>query len=415
MAIYLDHNATTALDDAVLQAMLPYMQQFAGNPSSVHRFGRMQRDAIEQARQQVAALAGARAEQVVFTSGGTESNNLLLRGVAQKLHELDSKRPDLRSNSQGSGLDSGLHSGQRRFAISAVEHMSIIEPAKMLSKSGLPVQIDYLPVDSDGKVDEQAIKDVITGDTTLVSVMTANNETGVIQDIPALIERANEATGGQRCFFHSDASQAAGKIVLDFRASGLHAMTLSAHKFYGPLGAGALIVDTDLPISALLYGGSQEHGLRAGTENIPAIVGFGMAAQLADEQLASRARHVRELRDSLETGLKQIETVHIFAEHAERLPNTVQFGVHGFDGETLLMQLDRRAIAVSSGSACTSGKGEPSHVHRAMGIADELASSSIRVSLGKTNTLSDVEGFLSALAEIIESNRQSAVMMAANI
>lgn len=409
MAIYLDHNATTAVDDAVLQAMLPYMQQFAGNPSSVHRFGRMQRDAIEAARQQVAALAGAQPEQVVFTSGGTESNNLLLRGVAQKLYQADSNRPDLRTKSQ---LDN-IH--RHRFAISAVEHMSIIEPAKMLSKSGLPVQIDYLPVDSDGRVEEQAIKEFVTADTILVSVMTANNETGVIQDIPAVIEQAKQASTGQHCFFHSDASQAAGKIALDFRASGLHAMTLSAHKFYGPLGAGALIVDRNLPISAMLYGGSQEHGLRAGTENIPAIVGFGMAAQLANEQLASRATHVRELRDSLETGLKQLETVHIFAEHAERLPNTVQFGVHGFDGETLLMQLDRRAIAVSSGSACTSGKGEPSHVHRAMGIPDELASSAIRVSLGKTNTLSDVEGFLSALAEIIESNRQSAVMMAANI
>jgi cysteine desulfurase len=402
MAIYLDHNATTALDDAVLQAMLPYMQQLAGNPSSVHRFGRMQRDAIEQARQQVAALAGARAEQVVFTSGGTESNNLLLRGVAQKLHEVDNNRSTLRANSQ------------HRFAISAVEHMSIIEPAKMLPKTGLPVQIDYLPVGSDGRVDQQAMKDIVTGDTSVVSVMTANNETGVIQDIPALIECANGASGGH-CFFHSDASQAAGKIALDFRASGLHAMTLSAHKFYGPLGAGALIVDKDLPVSAIMYGGSQEHGLRAGTENIPAIVGFGMAAQLAAEQLATRSAHMRELRDSLEAGLKQIEAVHIFAEHAERLPNTVQFGVHGFDGETLLMQLDRRAIAVSSGSACTSGKGEASHVHRAMGIPDELASSAIRVSLGKTNTLSDVEGFLSALAEIIESNTRSAVMMAANL
>ena len=413
MAIYLDHNATTALDDAVLQAMLPYMQQFAGNPSSVHRFGRMQRDAIEQARQQVATLAGAQAEQVVFTSGGTESNNLLLRGVAQKLYQVDNNRPDLRSNSQQGGQPDDR--GRHRFAISAVEHMSIIEPANMLPKSGLPVQIDFLPVDADGRVDEQAMKDIVTGDTTLVSVMTANNETGVIQDIPALIEHAKQASAGKHCFFHSDASQAAGKIELDFRASGLHAMTLSAHKFYGPLGAGALIVDKSLPISALLYGGSQEHGLRAGTENIPAIVGFGMAAQLAVEQLATRSAHVRELRDSLEAGLKQIEAVHIFAEHAERLPNTVQFGVHGFDGETLLMQLDRRAIAVSSGSACTSGKGEPSHVHRAMGIQDELASSAIRVSLGKTNTLSDVEGFLSALAEIIESNRQSAVMMAANI
>ena len=382
MAVYLDNNATTALDEEVLEAMLPYMGQVTGNPSSVHRFGRLQKEAIEQARELVAQLAGARAEQVVFTSGGTESNNLLLNGFSQ--HE----------DNQGS------------IALSAIEHMSLLEPAQ-----NLPVKVDFLPVDEDGLVIRSAVEETMTAQPSLLSVMTANNETGVIQDLAPLIALAKESN----CYFHTDASQAAGKISLNFVESGVHAMTLSAHKLYGPVGVGALVVDKHLPIAKLQFGGSQEKNLRAGTENVPAIVGFGKAAELALTNLQERSTYLRSLRDALEVGLNKFDTVTIFAEKADRLPNTVQFGVDGFDGETLLMQLDRKAIAVSSGSACTSGKAEPSHVLKAMNVPATLANSAIRVSIGKNNTLSDIDVLLTALNDIIEINRHSAVMMAANV
>ena len=382
MAVYLDNNATSALDEDVLQAMLPYMGQVTGNPSSLHRFGRLQKDAIEQARESVAELLGAGAEQVIFTSGGTESNNLLLNGFNQQT------------------------SAQGRIAVSAIEHMSLLEPAQHLVSN-----VDIVPVDENGYINLPAVEQTITEQTSLISVMTANNETGVIQNLSPLIALARE----HHCFFHSDASQAAGKIPLNFIESGLHAMTVSAHKLYGPVGVGALLINKRLPVHKLLFGGSQEKNLRAGTENVPAIVGFGKAAELAKSELQTRGLHVRTLRDALEQGLKKFSAVSIFAQSAERLPNTVQFGVAGFDGETLLMQLDRKAIAVSSGSACTSGKMEPSHVLKAMKVPDELARSAIRVSFGKNNTMSDVETLLSALNDIIDVNRHSTVMMAASV
>ena len=389
MAVYLDNNATTALDEEVLDAMLPYMGQVTGNPSSVHRFGRLQKDAIEQARESVAQLAGARAEQVIFTSGGTESNNLLLNGFSQRLQQQEKAG---------------------RIAISAIEHMSLIEPAQHLS---LPV--DKIAVDEKGRINLAAVEQLMHEQTALISVMSANNETGVIQDLAPIIKLAGAFKGEHRCYVHSDASQAAGKIPLNFIESGLHAMTISAHKLYGPVGAGALIVDKNLPLAKLQFGGSQEKNLRAGTENVPAIVGFGKAAELAVALLQQSSAHTRGLRDALETVLKELSAVSIFAESAERLPNTVQFGVAGFDGETLLMQLDRKAIAVSSGSACTSGKTEASHVLKAMNVADDLAKSAIRVSFGKNNTMSDVDTLLTALKDIIEINKHSAVMMAASV
>lgn len=383
MAVYLDHNATTPLHEDVLKAMLPVMQAMVGNPSSLHRFGRLQKDAIEQAREQVALLVDAHPEQVIFTSGGTEANNLLLKGLAAS--------PAI-----------------NRIAISRVEHTSMLEPAAQL---GDQCAVDYIPVDSDGKVTAQGLKQAIRPDTGLVSVMSANNETGVIQDVRSLAEIAR----AEKRWFHTDASQAAGKIDLSFKDWRVHAMTVSSHKLYGPLGAGALIVDKRLPLHALLHGGEQEHGLRAGTENVPAIAGFGAAAELAKKELSDRAVHALKLRDALERGLAQLPSVTVFAQNAARLPNTVQFGVQGFDGETLLMQLDRMGVAVSSGSACTSGKTEPSHVLEAMGVPTELALSAVRVSFGKDNASTDVEKLLQALGEIINTMNKSAVMMAANV
>ena len=383
MAVYLDHNATTPLHEDVLQAMLPVMQTMVGNPSSLHRFGRLQKDTIEGARQQVADLVDAHPEQVVFTSGGTEANNLLLKGMA-------------------------VSADINRIALSKLEHMSLLEPAAELADQ---CAVDFIAVDKDGKVTAQLLEQAIRPDTRLVSVMSANNETGVIQDIRTLAEIA----GRKDIWFHTDASQAAGKIEVSFKHWGVHAMTLSSHKLYGPPGAGALVIDKHLPLHALLHGGAQEHRLRAGTENVPAIAGFGVAAELAKKELSERAAHTLKLRKALEQGLARIPSVTVFAQSAQRLPNTVQFGVQGFDGETLLMQLDRMGIAVSSGSACTSGKTEPSHVLKAMGVADELALSSVRVSFGKDNTIADVEKLLQALGEIIDTISKSAVMMAATV
>jgi cysteine desulfurase len=383
MAIYLDHNASTPLHDDVLQTMLPLMQTMAGNPSSLHRFGRLQKDTIERAREQVAALVDAHPDQVIFTSSGTEADNLLIKGMAAA--------PQV-----------------NRMAVSSVEHMAILEPAAEL---GDACAVDLIEVDKEGRVTPHLLEQAMKPDTRLVSVMSANNETGVIQDIRALAEFAR----GQDAWFHTDASQAAGKIGVSFRDWGVQAMTVSSHKIYGPLGAGALIIDRRLPLHAQLHGGSQEHRLRAGTENVPAIAGFGAAAELARKELSTRATHALELRKALEQGLSQLTSVTVFALNAERLPNTVQFGLKGFDGETLLMQLDRSGIAVSSGSACTSGKTEPSHVLKAMKVPDELALSSVRVSFGKDNTIADVDKLLQALSEISERMKQSAVMMAANV
>ncbi len=326
---------------------------------------------------------------MVFTSGGTESNNFLLHGfVAGFTAGFD--RPNM----------------DCRIAVAATEHMSLLEPAQQLA-----AKVDIVPVDADGGIDLTAIEQVVSEQTSLISVMSANNETGVIQNLAPLIDFAAE----RDCFFHTDASQAAGKIALNFVESGVHAMTISAHKLYGPVGIGALIMDKRLPVSKMQFGGSQEKNLRAGTENVPAIVGFGKAAELALENMQETATQVRKLRDALEKGLKECNAISIFAEHAERLPNTVQFGIDGYDGETMLMQLDRKAIAVSSGSACTSGKTEPSHVLKAMQVTDALANSAIRVSFGKKNTMSDVETLLIALRDIIEINQQSPVMMAATV
>jgi len=380
VAVYLDYNATTPLHEKVLEAMQPYMGAVNGNPSSLHRFGRLQRDAIENAREQVAALVDARAEQVVFTSGGTEANNLLIKGLCAE-------------------------PGINRIAISAIEHMSMLEPAAMCD-----CEVDYIAVDSEGRVTGDALQQVIKNKPSLISVMSANNETGVIQDIQSLAKLARD----RGVWFHTDASQAAGKIDISFAQSGVHAMTLSAHKIYGPMGAGALILDKQLPLHSMQHGGSQEKGLRAGTENVAAITGFGAAAELAKKERDQRAVHVRVLRDALENKLQAFEGVEIFSQNSERLPNTLQFGTCGFDGETLLMQLDRHGFAVSSGSACTSGKAEPSHVLKAMSVADELATSAVRVSFGKDNVMAEVDAFVKAFAEILEI-KNSAVMLAANV
>ncbi|XSG83769.1 MAG: cysteine desulfurase family protein [Methylohalobius sp. ZOD2] len=370
--IYLDHNATTPLDERVVEAMLPFLHRFYGNPSSLYRWGRLTRDAVEQARVQVSALAGAHPSQVIFTSGGTEANNLALKGWCD--------------NNPGKAI-----------AVSAIEHASVRETAQALSRKSVPVH--WLPVDADGVVQVDALAELPRNTLGLVSCMFANNETGVIQPLAELAEIA--AREGIAC--HTDAVQAVGRLPLSFSDLGVGMMSLSGHKIYGPKGVGALIVDQASTLVPLLNGGDQEYGLRGGTENVAGIVGFGKAAELALAERASRVDQLAALRERLEAGLARLPGVIIFGRDAKRLPNTVQITIPGMDGEMLVMALDREKIAVSSGSACASGGSEPSHVLMAMGVEETLAKGAIRISLGKDNTEQDVERFLSVLVEVVSA------------
>ena len=380
MSIYLDHNATTPLDPRVLDAMLPWLNGTHGNPASVHRPGREAHVALERARAQVAALVNAQPQQVIFTGGGTEADNLALRGVCH-----------------------GTARG--RLLISAIEHAAIQETADALAKAGW--HVERIPVNAECQMDLSALQTMFGSDARLVSVMLANNETGAIQDVPAAAELAR----ARGALIHTDAIQAAGKVPVDFAALGVHLMTLSAHKLNGPRGVGALIWDRRVDLAPQITGGGQEQGLRGGTENLAGIVGLGAAADLARTELSTRAQHLHALREQLEAGLNCLPGVRIFAEHAARLPNTVQFSAAGYDGEWLVMELDRRGFAVSSGSACHSGSGKPSHVLLAMGVDEAAARSAVRISLGVENTGQHIEMLLAALGAIT-AKRRGAVALA---
>lgn len=365
---YLDHNATTPLDPAVLAAMLPWLESQYGNASSRHEYGRRARQAIDEARQQVAAAVNAHPTEVVFTSGGSEANNLFLKGAAASM------KPGV-------------------LAVSAVEHPCIIKPAAQLARQGWEVR--SLAVDATGGLNLADYAEALLSRPKLISVMTANNETGVVQDIAALANAA-KASGG---WFHSDAVQALGKLPLDFRAlnaAGVHALTLSAHKAYGPKGAAALVLDKRVELQPLIAGGGHERGLRSGTENVPAIVGFGCAAELAAQRVAELSARLRAMQAKLEAGLAGLGA-RIFAVEAKRLPNTSYFAFPDIDGETLVGKLDRAGFAVASGAACSSANPEPSHVLRAMGVAPEIARGAVRISLGAGNTETEIEQFINAL------------------
>jgi len=365
--IYLDHNATTPIDDRVLDAMLPFLKTFYGNPSSLYRHGRVASSAVNAAREQLASLLGAQPEQVIFTSGGTEANNLALATVAP----------------------------QARLAVSAIEHPSVIEPALHLKSLGH--ELTLLNVDANGLVTQDAIDEIITLKPELVSIMLANNETGVVQHVAHYADQLR--AHGIRV--HSDAVQALGKIPVDFNRLGAHLMSLSSHKIYGPKGCGALVFEKSVEIKPVLLGGGQEQGFRAGTENVAAIVGFGKAAELAKAELAERHAYLLKIRLLLENGLSAIPGLTVFAKQTERLPNTVLMGIDGIDGEMLLMQLDQKNIAVSSGSACASGLREPSPVLAAMGVDPVQAKSAIRISLGMANTEAEVIEFIKQLKSLI--------------
>ncbi len=368
--VYLDHNATTPLDERVLQAMLPYLRGCYGNPSGLYRLGRLSRGAIDTAREQVAALVGASAEQVIFTSGGTEANNLAIKGLAATL-------------------------GRGTVIAGATEHPAVAEPLAHLAGHGWTVRT--LAVTRDGLPEADSYSIFREEPPIFGTLMLANNETGVILDTAPL---AAILRSGGACL-HVDAVQAAGKIPLDFAATGAHTLTLSSHKLYGPKGVGALVVERGVPLEPLLHGGGQERGLRGGTENVAGIVGFGKAAELARLELDERGQQTRRLRKHLEQGLKSLPGLTIFAAQAPRLPNTVQFSLAGYQGESLVMHLDRRGFAVSSGSACASGGNEPSPVLTAMGVDAETALGAVRISLGHGNRAEDVDRLLDALRDLL--------------
>ena len=370
--IYFDHNATTPIDPLVFEAMQPFLTTFYGNPSSLHRHGRAVKTAIEQARQQVAALLNVSSDQVIFTSGGTEANNL--------------------------AVSTALCSKKKHILLGATEHPSIVESVQNLELSGFTA--DELTVDGNGLISNETLEEKVQADTGFISVMHANNETGVIHPIAPLAQLAQE----KGIVFHTDAVQSVGKVPVDFNALNVNLMSLSGHKIYGPKGVGALIHDKLTRISPLLHGGGQEQGYRPGTENVAAIIGFGKAAELASQALSRRAEHVLSLQQKLEQGISDIKGLVVVASTVDRLPNTSQILIDQVDGEMLLMQLDQKAIAISSGSACSSNSKEPSPVLKAMGFSDKLALSAIRVSVGQQNTLADVSEFVSTLKAIVKHN-----------
>jgi cysteine desulfurase len=372
--VYFDHNATTPLDERVLAAMLPYLRDRFGNASSRHDYGTAARQAVDRAREHVAALVGVQPVQVIFTSGGTEANNLFIKGAASCLTP-------------------------SQIAVSTIEHPCVSQPAQELAREGWKPR--RLAVTRDGTVDLADVEAALREPTGLVSVMLVNNETGVIQDVAAVAGRARAAGA----LMHTDAVQALGKIAVDFDTLNVHSMTLSAHKIYGPKGAGALVVDKRLDIRSVISGGGQERSLRGGTENVPAIVGFGAACELAASRMNELGTRLAAMRERLERGLRQLGVV-IFGENAQRIPNTSFFAFDGIHGEALVIELDKAGYAVGSGAACSSASTEPPATLLAMGVEPELALGAVRVSLGAENTMQQVDGFLGAIAEVVQRLRR---------
>ena len=378
--IYLDHNATTPLDDQVVEAMFAVYRDEFGNASSVHYYGQRAKTALDAARAAVADLIGGDASEVVFTSGGTEADNLALRGAA-----------------------AAADAGRRHLVTVGFEHEAVLNTVKSLARAGWETTV--LPPDAGGVVSPERLREAITARTGLVSVMHANNEVGTVQPIAELAAIAHESGA----LFHSDMVQSAAKIPISVRALGVDLASFSAHKLYGPKGVGALWVRRGVRLMPVLTGGRQERNRRPGTENVPGNVGFGVAARVAARRLAEESVRLAALRDRLEQGvLSRISGTDVNGRRDARVPNTSNISFAGVEAESLLIALDLEGFAVSTGSACSSGTLEPSHVLKAMGLSSHRAQSSIRFSLGRANTEHDVDALLGVLPGIVERLRSLA-------
>jgi cysteine desulfurase len=398
--VYLDHSATTPADPRVVAAMLPYLTEKFGNASSVHFFGQEARAAVDRARREVAALIGARANEIVFVSGGTEANNLAIRGIT------DASLSN-RSRSNGDPAISFPAVTKGHVITSSIEHPSVRGICDALEKSGW--DITRLPVYDDGIVRTEDVRAALRPDTVLISVMLANNEIGTLQPIEEIgaLVREERARGRRHLWLHTDAVQAAGRIPLNVETLGCDLLTISAHKLYAPKGAGALFVRRGVRLISQNVGGHQEREKRAGTEGVPGIVAFGAAAKLAHEEMPERSEHDRQLRDRFEASVTaRIPDIVFNGDRERRLQHLSNISFRFIEGEGLLISLDLQGIAVSTGSACSSGTLEPSPVIRALGRNDELARGAIRFSFGKDNSEQDVDYVLDVLPRVVEKLRQ---------
>jgi len=382
--VYLDNAATTPMLPEVLEAMLPYFRDAYGNPQSLHRWGDEAREAVDDARSKVAALIGAQPEEIIFTSSGTESNNFAIKGLA-----------------------AAQQSKGRHIVISAIEHFSVLHSARTLEKQGF--ELTLVPVDRYGLVDPEEVARSIREDTVLLSVMHANGEVGTIQPIREIARLAKEAGA----IFYTDAVATAGTIPLDVGELGVDALSLAGNQFYGPKGTGALWVKKGVRIIPFLDGGVHEGGRRAGTENVPAIIGLGKASELASKEMRSRIEHLSAMRDRLLDGLpSRIDHVILTGHPTQRLPGNASFCIEFIEGESMLMLLNHQGIAAASGSACTSKALKASHVLLAMGIPHEIAHGSLLFSLGVSNTVEDIDYVLEVLPPIVDRLRQMSPLYA---
>lgn len=376
--VYFDHNATTPVAPEVLAAMLPYLGDVYGNASSIHAFGQAARGAVERARSSVAALLGAQSSEITFSSGGTESNNQAIFGVL------------------GSALQAGRH-----VITSAIEHVAVLDPCRELAKRG--VDLTILPVDRDGLINPEDVRRAIRPDTALITVMLANNELGTIEPI----EEIGKIAAENGIVFHTDAVQAAGKIPIDVTRLGVHLLSVSAHKFYGPKGVGALYVRKGTQLKPILFGGHSERDRRPGTEDVAAIAGTGTAAELALTNMQEESARLGALRDRLEKGLlERVPHCWVNGARAPRMPNTTNMTFPFVEGEAMVIALDLKGIACSTGAACSSGAVEPSHVLTAIGLAPEDARATLRLSLGHQNTQEEIDFALETIPAVIERLRQ---------
>jgi cysteine desulfurase len=375
--IYLDYAATTPMRSEVVEAMLPYFTEVFGNPSTIYSYGQEAKEAIEASRSKIASLIKAQEEEIIFTGSGTEADNLALTGI---IYASEGKKDHI--------------------ITSAIEHHPVSETTKFLEKRRY--KISYLPVDKYGLVNPADVKKALTVKTALISIMHANNEVGTIEPIKEIGRIAREA----KVYFHTDAVQAVGHIGVDVKELGVDLLSISAHKLYGPKGVGALYIRKGTRIAPLMHGGEQEKRRRAGTENVPGIVGLGVAAELALEEIEEEAGRLRQLRDRLVEGLKErIKHIHFNGHPVKRLPNNVNICVEYVEGESMVLNLDLEGICVSTGSACTSSNLEPSHVLSSMGLPPELAHGSLRFTLGKWTTNEDIDRVLEVLPRIVAKLR----------